>query len=68
MPDAPAIAAVFGKVTPNDLSGGLHAGPPLNTDETVTGRQYIAISVGGAAHSPNNGDYVMDFSLPDTQK
>jgi quinate dehydrogenase (quinone) len=34
----------------------------------VTGKQYILISVGGAAHSPENGDYVIAFSLPDAQK
>jgi quinate dehydrogenase (quinone) len=34
----------------------------------VTAKQYIVLSVGGAAHSPDTGDYVMAFSLPDTQK
>jgi quinate dehydrogenase (quinone) len=41
---------------------------PMSYVSPVTGKQYIAISVGGAAHSPDNGDYVMAFSLPDTQK
>jgi quinate dehydrogenase (quinone) len=34
----------------------------------ATGKQYILLSVGGAAHSPDNGDYVMAFSLPETRK
>jgi quinate dehydrogenase (quinone) len=29
-----------------------------------TGRQYVVVSVGGAAHSPDVGDYVMAFALP----
>jgi quinate dehydrogenase (quinone) len=41
---------------------------PISYVSPVTGKQYIVISVGGAAHSPDNGDYVMAFSLPDTQK
>jgi quinate dehydrogenase (quinone) len=41
---------------------------PISYVSPATGKQYIAISVGGAAHSPDNGDYVMAFSLPDTQK
>jgi quinate dehydrogenase (quinone) len=41
---------------------------PISYVSPATGKQYIVISVGGAAHSPDNGDYVMAFSLPDTQK
>jgi quinate dehydrogenase (quinone) len=41
---------------------------PISYVSPVTGKQYIVISVGGAAHSPGNGDYVMAFRLPDTQK
>jgi quinate dehydrogenase (quinone) len=41
---------------------------PISYVSPVTGKQYIVISVGGAAHSPDNGDYVMAFSLADTQK
>ena len=41
---------------------------PISYVSPVTGKQYIVISVGGAAHSPDNGDYVMAFSLPDTHK
>jgi quinate dehydrogenase (quinone) len=29
-----------------------------------TGKQYIVIVVGGAAHSTETGDYVMAFALP----
>jgi glucose dehydrogenase len=39
---------------------------PISYVSPVTGKQYVVISVGGAAHSPDNGDYVMAFSLPDT--
>ena len=41
---------------------------PISYVSPVTGKQYIVISVGGAAHSPDNGDYVMALSLSDTQK
>ena len=41
---------------------------PISYVSPVTGKQYIVISVGGAAHSPDNGNSVMAFSLPDTQK
>jgi quinate dehydrogenase (quinone) len=41
---------------------------PISYVSPVTGKQYILLSVGGAAHSPDNGDSVMAFSLPDTQK
>jgi quinate dehydrogenase (quinone) len=37
---------------------------PMSYVSPVTGKQYIVISVGGAAHSPDNGDYVLAFSLP----
>jgi quinate dehydrogenase (quinone) len=30
-----------------------------------TGRQYVVVSVGGAARSPKTGDYVMAFALPE---
>lgn len=29
------------------------------------GKEYVVISVGGAAHSKNTGDYIMAFTLPD---
>jgi len=41
---------------------------PISYVSPATGKQYIVISVGGAAHSPDNGDYVMAFSLPDARK
>ncbi len=41
---------------------------PISYVSPATGKQYVAISVGGAAHSLDNGDYVMAFSLPDAQK
>ena len=41
---------------------------PISYVSPATGKQYIAISVGGAAHSPDNGDYVMAFSLPNTKQ
>jgi quinate dehydrogenase (quinone) len=41
---------------------------PISYVSPVTGKQYIVISVGGAAHSRDNGDSVMAFSLPDSQK
>jgi quinate dehydrogenase (quinone) len=41
---------------------------PISYVSPVTAKQYIVLSVGGAAHSPDTGDYVMAFSLPDTQK
>jgi quinate dehydrogenase (quinone) len=41
---------------------------PISYVSQETGKQYIARSVGGAAHSVENGDYVVAFSLPGTQK
>lgn len=29
-----------------------------------SGKEYIAVAVGGSAHSPDVGDYIMAFSLP----
>ena len=40
---------------------------PISYVSPTTGRQYVVISVGGAAHSPDTGDYVMAFSLPTSQ-
>jgi len=37
---------------------------PISYVSPASGRQYIVISVGGAAHSPEGGDYLMAFSLP----
>jgi len=38
---------------------------PMTYISPVTHRQYVVISVGGAAHSPKTGDYVMAFALPE---
>ena len=37
---------------------------PMTYVSPKTGRQYVVVSVGGAARSPKTGDYVMAFSLP----
>ena len=37
---------------------------PMSYISPVDGRQYIVVSVGGAAHSKDVGDYVMAFALP----
>ncbi|MBN9010846.1 MAG: PQQ-binding-like beta-propeller repeat protein, partial [Rhizobiales bacterium] len=37
---------------------------PMTYVSPKTGRQYIVVSVGGAAYSPKVGDYVMAFALP----
>lgn len=38
---------------------------PMSYVSPATGRQYVLLSVGGAAHSPDVGDYVMAFALPE---
>jgi len=30
-----------------------------------TGRQYVVIAAGGARQSPDRGDYIVAFALPD---
>ncbi|QIQ20542.1 membrane-bound PQQ-dependent dehydrogenase, glucose/quinate/shikimate family [Zophobihabitans entericus] len=37
---------------------------PMTYISPTTGQQYVVISVGGAAHSDQVGDYVIAFSLP----
>ncbi|WP_150292761.1 membrane-bound PQQ-dependent dehydrogenase, glucose/quinate/shikimate family [Sphingobium estronivorans] len=37
---------------------------PMSYISPINGRQYVVISVGGAAHSPDVGDYIMAFALP----
>jgi quinate dehydrogenase (quinone) len=37
---------------------------PMTYVSPKTGRQYVVVSVGGAARSPKTGDYVMAFALP----
>ena len=39
---------------------------PMSYVSPRTGRQYVVISVGGAAHSSAHGDYVIAFALPQT--
>ncbi|MEL1264847.1 membrane-bound PQQ-dependent dehydrogenase, glucose/quinate/shikimate family [Pseudoxanthomonas putridarboris] len=38
---------------------------PLVYQSPATGRQYVVISAGGASHSPDVGDYVIAYALPD---
>jgi len=38
---------------------------PLVYTSPVSGRQYVVISAGGASHSPDVGDYIIAFALPD---
>ena len=38
---------------------------PMTYVSPVTGKQYVLISVGGAAYSDDIGDYVMAFALKD---
>lgn len=37
---------------------------PMSYISPTDGRQYVVVSVGGAAHSPDVGDYIMAFALP----
>ena len=37
---------------------------PMTYVSPKTGKQYIVLSVGGAAHSKDQGDYLMAFALP----
>ena len=38
---------------------------PMTYVSPSTGRQYVVVSVGGAARSPKTGDYLMAFALPE---
>ena len=38
---------------------------PLIYKSPKTGKQYVVISAGGASHSPDLGDYVIAYALPD---
>jgi quinate dehydrogenase (quinone) len=40
---------------------------PISDVFPVTGKRCSVRFAGGAAHSPDTGDYVMAFSLPDTR-
>lgn len=41
---------------------------PMSYISPVDHRQYVVVSVGGAAHSKDVGDYVMAFALPTRPK
>ncbi len=41
---------------------------PITYISPKTGRQYVLVSVGGAARSPKTGDSVMAFALPEPNK
>ena len=40
-------------------------GTPISYRSPVDGKQYIVISAGGARNSPDRGDYVIAYALPD---
>ena len=40
---------------------------PMTYISPKTGRQYVLVSVGGAAHSKDVGDYVIAFSIPQSK-
>lgn len=39
---------------------------PMTYTSAKTGRQYVVVSAGGARNSPDRGDYVVAFALPET--
>lgn len=41
---------------------------PLIYQSPTTGKQYVVISAGGMSHSPDVGDYIIAYALPDTLK
>ena len=41
---------------------------PLIYQSPKTGKEYIVISAGGAAHAPEQGDYIVAYALPDAAK
>lgn len=42
-------------------------GGPMTYVSPKTGRQYVVISAGGARQSPDRGDYVIAYALPDAR-
>jgi quinate dehydrogenase (quinone) len=42
-------------------------GTPITFKSPKTGKQYIVISAGGARQSPDRGDYVIAYALPDNK-
>ena len=43
-------------------------GGPMTYKSPRTGKQYVVISAGGARQSPDRGDYVIAYALPDSGK
>ncbi len=43
-------------------------GGPMSFKSPKTGKQYVVISAGGARQSPDRGDYVIAYALPDAAK
>ena len=43
-------------------------GGPMTYQSPKTGKQYVVISAGGARQSPDRGDYVIAYALPDGAK
>ena len=43
-------------------------GGPMTYKSPKTGKQYVVISAGGARQSPDRGDYVIAYALPDSGK
>jgi len=41
---------------------------PLIYKSPTTGKQYVVISAGGMSHSPDVGDYIIAYALPDGSK
>lgn len=41
-------------------------GGPMSFKSPKTGKQYVVISAGGARQSPDRGDYVIAYALPDS--
>ncbi|WP_159915407.1 membrane-bound PQQ-dependent dehydrogenase, glucose/quinate/shikimate family [Pantoea sp. 18069] len=42
-------------------------GTPMTYKSPRTGKQYVVISAGGARQSPDRGDYVIAYALPDSK-
>lgn len=43
-------------------------GGPMSFKSPKTGKQYVVITAGGARQSPDRGDYVIAYALPDSSK
>jgi len=43
-------------------------GTPISYTDAGTGRQFVVVSAGGARNSPDRGDYVLAYALPDTAR